>query len=157
MTTTVPNPDSVTIRQVERADLLDVVRIEKAAFPQPWPYAAFERYLEEPGFLVATEGLTVVGYVVADSVPNHGRDIGHVKDIAVSADHRGRGIGRRLLDRSLSVLDASGVTHVKLEVRETNEAAIDLYRQFGFEPHHIVRRYYDDGEDAVVYVADLRD
>ncbi len=42
------------IRPAERADLLAVVRIEDESFSQPWPYDAFERFLGEPGFLVAT-------------------------------------------------------------------------------------------------------
>ena len=41
---------------------------------------------------------------------------------------------------------------VKLEVRATNEVARSLYREFGFETHHVVPAYYDDGEDAHVMV-----
>ena len=69
----------VAVRRASRADLLDVFRIEKRSFPQPWPYAAFERFLDESGFLVADDD-EVVGYVVADTMPNHGTNIGHVKD-----------------------------------------------------------------------------
>jgi ribosomal-protein-alanine N-acetyltransferase len=47
------------------------------------------------------------------------------------------------------------VARVKLEVRESNDRARSLYRRFGFERHHTVPRYYDDGEDALVLVADL--
>jgi len=46
-------PVDATIRPVERADLLAVVRIERTCFSDPWPYDAFERLLEEPAFLVA--------------------------------------------------------------------------------------------------------
>ncbi|WP_232687061.1 GNAT family N-acetyltransferase [Halobacterium zhouii] len=42
-----------SIRAVTRADLLDVLHIEKSVFPQPWPYSAFERYVDAPGFLVS--------------------------------------------------------------------------------------------------------
>ena len=188
MTTTAP--DGVSIRQAERADLLSVIRIEQAAFPQPWPYQAFEGFLGEPGFLVAVgdgrsaderAGLDgggdrgaelggpggvlgpgsgdgegeVRGYVVADVVSDFGRTVGHVKDIAVHPDWRGRGIGSTLLARALSVLEASGARRVKLEVRAGNEAAQALYRTFGFSPNHVVPGYYDDGEDALLFVADL--
>ena len=76
-----PESERPTIRRADDADLLAVYRIEKASFPQPWPFAAFERFVGEPGFLVAEVGAGVAGYVVADSVPNHGRAIGHVKEI----------------------------------------------------------------------------
>ena len=148
--------DGVTIRQAERADLLAIVRIENASFPQPWPYDAFEGFLGEPGFLVAeTSDGQVAGYVVSDVMPNYGRDIGHVKDIAVHPECRGNGIGSALLGRSLAVLAGAGVYSVKLEVRDSNEGAKRLYRGFGFDPLRRIPRYYEDGEDAIVMVREL--
>lgn len=159
MTTTAPDPDPLSIRQAERRDLLDILRIEKASFPQPWPYTAFVRFLDDPGFLVATtpNDPSIVGYVVANTVPNHGRPIGHVKDLAVHQDYRRRGIADRLLDRVLSILSTQGVTRTKLEVRRSNESALALYSEHGFELRRVIPRYYDDGEDALVLVADLPD
>ena len=141
----------VAVRRASRADLLDVFRIEKRSFPQPWPYAAFERFLDVPGFLVAADD-EVVGYVVADTMPNHGADIGHVKDLAVDPDRRGEGIGQLLLSEALGALFVDGASRVKLEVRAGNDRARALYREFGFETHHVVPGYYDDGEDANVMV-----
>jgi ribosomal-protein-alanine N-acetyltransferase len=168
----------VTVREATRADLLGVFRIEKASFPQPWPYRAFERFLGEPGFLVATgggaaatgtggadvrgtdagaegtgsgAGSGIAGYVVADATPNHGRPLGHVKDLAVAPDRRGAGIGATLLERVLATLAAHAV---KLEVRADNEPALALYRRFGFTVRNTVPGYYVDGEDALVMVRD---
>ena len=151
MTTVLPPEEGPRIRQAERADLLAVHRIEQAAFPQPWPFGAFEQYLGDSGFLVATDG-AVVGYVVADTVPSHGRPLGHVKDIAVRRDRRSEGTGSRLLERVLAVLDSRGVGSVKLEVREENDQAQALYRRYGFVHRRTVPHYYSDGEDAFVFV-----
>jgi ribosomal-protein-alanine N-acetyltransferase len=153
VTTVVSPEESPRIRPAERVDLLAVHRIEQATFPQPWPFGAFEQYLDEPGFLVA-EADSVVGYVVADVVPNHGSALGHVKDIAVRAERRGEGIGSRLLERALAVLGVRGAGSVKLEVREHNEGAQSLYREYGFVHRRTVPRYYSDGEDALVFVRD---
>jgi ribosomal-protein-alanine N-acetyltransferase len=135
---------------------LAVYRIEKTSFPQPWPFAAFEGFLGEPGFLVATVNGRVVGYVVADTVPNAGRTLGHVKDIAVHPDYRGRGIGAQLLGSALTVMREKRASRVKLEVRESNDSAIRLYRRFGFQFRRTLPRYYDDGEDAYVLVSELQ-
>ncbi|WP_418285614.1 ribosomal protein S18-alanine N-acetyltransferase [Halorubrum sp. DTA46] len=148
-------PLDVSVRPVGRADLLEVIRIERACFADPWPYDAFERLVDEPGFLVAERDGAVVGYVVADRTPNHGRDIGHVKDLAVHPDARGEGIGRTLLRSSLARLRGLGVAVVRLEVRESNAPARSLYASEGFEPIRRVSRYYRDGEDAIVLIADL--
>ncbi|WP_245758352.1 ribosomal protein S18-alanine N-acetyltransferase [Halogeometricum limi] len=143
------------IRRVERADLLDVLRIEKRCFTEPWPYTAFESFLDEPSFLVAVRQGSVLGYVVADVMPNHGRDIGHVKDLAVAPEARGTGLGRRLLRRGLVSLSFSGAAVVKLEVRASNEPALSLYRDVGFEPMRRLPSYYADGEDAFLMVLDV--
>lgn len=155
MTAIVPGTE-FAVREAQRADLLAVFRIEQASFPQPWPFRAFERFLGEPGFLVAERNGTIVGYVVTDSVPNHGRAIGHVKDFAVHPEHRGRGVGTSLLQRTLADLAMRGVHTVKLEVRENNDAAIRLYRQHGFTHRQTSPRYYSNGEDALVMVYDAQ-
>ncbi|RBI61510.1 ribosomal-protein-alanine N-acetyltransferase [halophilic archaeon] len=155
VTTTASAADTISIRSAKEPDLLAVFRIEKASFDQPWPFSAFERYLDEPTFLVAEDDAKVVGYVVADVVPNHGRGLGHVKDIAVHPTRRGEGIGSKLLERALAGIGSRGAHSVKLEVRESNESAIDLYREFGFQYLRTVPRYYDDGEDALVMVVEL--
>ncbi|ELY60924.1 ribosomal-protein-alanine acetyltransferase [Natronococcus amylolyticus DSM 10524] len=156
MTTSAPAPEEeYSIRPAERADLLAVVRIERESFPQPWPYDAFERFLDEPGFLVAVDALgAVAGYVVADVNRQYGRNRGHVKDIAVRPERRGSGVGSALLSRIVAVLLSHGADSIKLEVRESNDAAKRLYRKFRFEPLRRVPGYYDD-EDAIVMVRKL--
>lgn len=170
--TTVPGSerDGVHVRRASRADLLAVSRIERAVFAQPWTFSVFERFLGEAAFLVAVRGepspggdgdgeggtdVDVLGYVIADVTPNFGRDIGHVKDLAVRPDEQGAGIGRRLLGRALVSLLFQGASVAKLEVRPSNEAAVSLYRSEGFEPARRIPRYYADGEDALVMVLDL--
>ncbi len=156
--TTAP-PDGVAIRQAERADLLAVHRIEQSVFPQPWPFSALESYLGEQGFLVAEtdteDGPTVTGYVIADTVPNHGTPLGHVKDLAVRPDNRREGIATALLERAIGVVAATGAASVKLEVRAENQEARTLYRQFGFEHRKTIPNYYSNGEDALVLVRSL--
>ncbi|WP_458186913.1 ribosomal protein S18-alanine N-acetyltransferase [Haladaptatus sp. NG-WS-4] len=155
MTTTASEAETPVIRPAESADLLAISRIENASFSQPWPFAAFERFVDEPTFLVAVDGGKIVGYVVADVVSNHGRPLGHVKDLAVHPARRGEGIGRMLLERALSGLRERCVRSVKLEVRASNEPAISLYHQFGFGYLRTIPDYYGDGENALVMLAEL--
>lgn len=147
--------DGFEIRPAERADLLAVVRIENESFSQPWPYDAFERFLGDPGFLVAVANGDVAGYIVADVTRRFGRNLGHVKDVAVHPEYRNAGVGSSLLRRAVAVLSIHGADSVKLEVRRSNEGAKHLYRKFGFEPVRRVPGYYEDGEEAVVMVRDL--
>ncbi|MFQ3475279.1 ribosomal protein S18-alanine N-acetyltransferase [Halonotius sp. F2-221B] len=142
--------DSPLIREATRADLLSIYRIETQVFDQPWPYPVFEGFLDEPNFLVAVTNGSVAGYVVGDVTPTYGRDIGHIKDLAVHPTAQGNGIGRRLLQRAVLGLTVEGVGRIKLEVRKHNTPARELYRSEGFEPVTCLSGYYDDGEDAIV-------
>jgi ribosomal-protein-alanine N-acetyltransferase len=147
--------ESLQVRRADAEDLLAVQRIEADSFPAPWHYTAFERFLGQPGFLVAEADDGVVGFVVADILASHGRPVGHVKNLAVHPDRRGQGVGTTLLSRVMMVLTGGGVDSVKLEVRASNDGARELYEQFGFEPVHELEGYYEDGEDAVVLVAEF--
>jgi len=150
-----PTAEDLTIREAGRADLLAVFRIEKAVFPQPWPFASFEQFLDSPGFLVAVEEGAVVGYAIADVTTSAGRDLGHLKDIEARPKARGRGVGRALLRSVLLSMTVTGANVVKLEVRESNDVAQSLYDDVGFERVRRVPGYYDDGEDAFVMVLDV--
>jgi ribosomal protein S18 acetylase RimI-like enzyme len=57
---------------------------------------------------------------------------GVLHDIVVDPDHRGEGVGRRLLDATLAWLDARGAPRIVLSTAERNEAAQRLFAAAGF-------------------------
>ena len=94
--------------------------------------------LENPAavILVAEEGGDVVGYSYAglegtDYMALRG-PAGALYDIIVDPRARGRGIGRRLLDATLGVLEARGAPRVLLSTAEGNVAAQRLFAGAGF-------------------------
>jgi ribosomal-protein-alanine N-acetyltransferase len=84
---------------------------------------------------------------------------GHITNIAVHPDFRGRGYGERitraLMEQSLAV----GISWLTLEVRRTNHIAQNRYTKLGFHEVGIRKKYYEDnGEDALIMVVeDLRE
>ena len=54
-------------------------------------------------------------------------------DLVVAPDLRGLGVGRRLVATLMAWEREAGATHAYLQVRETNEVALALYRSLGFE------------------------
>lgn len=71
-------------------------------------------------------------------------------DIAVDETCRRRGLGRRLLERVFHEAHERGCVRAFLEVREGNLPALALYGSLGFEQSGRRRRYYADGEDALL-------
>lgn len=147
MTVADPASTPVEIRRAQRADILEVYRLERECFASPWPYQAFVDHLEAPAFLVATIEDRLAGYLVADVTPSR---YGHLKDLAVAPAFRRRGVASRLLTAGLAQLAVAGAMRVSLEVRNDNEAARSLYRQFEFVDDRVEPGYYADGTDAVI-------
>lgn len=77
-------------------------------------------------------------------------DDAHVVRLAVDAAWRRRGIGRALLDGLGSWADGIGADALVLEVRDGNDAALQLYAQAGMAIEGRRPGYYPDGEDALL-------
>jgi ribosomal-protein-alanine N-acetyltransferase len=132
-----------------REDLDRVVEIERRSFPTSWRRDAYERELLNANarYLVAKIGQRIVGYSGMWAIA----DEAHITTLAVEPEHRGKGIGERLLVALLEAAQDMGATRVVLEVRESNGVARALYAKYGFEAVAHMRSYYPDtGEDALV-------
>ena len=56
----------------------------------------------------------------------------YIDSIAVDEAHRGRGIGRRLLDECKAIARKRGCCGLELQVNAANARAMKLYREYGF-------------------------
>ncbi len=86
---------------------------------------------------VAESGDVVVGYVALTlgySLEFMGKDA-FVDDLFVLPEHRGRGVGSRLLEVLTDACREFEVRAVHLEVDRVKTHARDLYRHFGFVDH----------------------
>ncbi len=71
--------------------------------------------------------------------------------IAANALHQRAGIGTALLNAGLAHLDFAKGDKMFLEVREGNTKARRFYEKHGFEPYAERKKYYADGENAILY------
>lgn len=141
--------DAVTLRAMRWPDLGGLDPLEQELFgPWAWSQATWWAELAERPrrrYVVACVGDQIVGYAGLD----RGADVCDVMTIAVAPSQQGAGLGARLMDWLLE--QAAGSEAVLLEVRADNEAAIGLYRRFGFEQIQVRRRYYQPGDvDALI-------
>ena len=80
----------------------------------------------------------------------------HVLDITVARDMQSKGFGSLILDYVIKKYSALNIKYFFLEVRESNSAAIKLYKKFGFKVFLLRKGYYEDnGEDALCMVKEL--
>lgn len=146
---------TVAIRKMTLDDVPAVGVLEASSFTRPWTADSFAYLLSRDGcevWVLDDAEAGVVGYAVLWCV----QDQGELANFAVAPALRRSGLGARLLERMLEVARERGVERVYLEVRVSNEAAIRLYRSFGFTEVGRRRQYYDKPvEDALLMAADL--
>ncbi|MDD2921099.1 MAG: ribosomal protein S18-alanine N-acetyltransferase [Anaerolineales bacterium] len=143
------------IRKMTVEDLEQVVAIDQISFTLPWPPRSFHFEVtdnpasrcwvaEQDGKIIAM----LVAWFIVDEL--------HIASIATHPDFLRQGVGGRLLEHALRSAKEEGALTSFLEVRESNDAAINLYRKFGYaESGHRENYYADNGEDAILMTLNI--
>ena len=138
----------IELRRVCREDLPQIAAIERTCFSAPWDENILAVQLGAGYvFLAAAEQKQILGYVGMQYV----LDEGYISNVAVSPEHRRRGIAGLLLTRLHGIAEELGLAFVSLEVRASNEPAIALYEKYGYTQTGRRKNYYvRPREDALI-------
>lgn len=138
------------IRPMRDADVPAVLLVEKDSYEFPWSagnfidsvHAGYSAWVYEVG-----------GEIIGYFVQMMAMDEAHLLNITVAPAWRRQGLGRALLKYAMDTAREHHVRTLFLEVRPSNQAAIELYEQTGFEAFALRKGYYpakDGREDALV-------
>ena len=128
-------------------DLDAILKIEEECFKVPWTRSMFLSIMSTLNSRsIVYEIDKIIGYGIAIL---H-KDTVHIANVAVRKEYRYQGIGSEILSYLLHFGVSLGKKKAVLEVRPSNLPAISLYEKFGFYKAGIEKRYYPDGEDAVI-------
>jgi ribosomal-protein-alanine N-acetyltransferase len=141
---------NLLIRKMTLEDIPAVIELDKISFSLPWPERSFRFEITDNPvarcWVAEADGRLagmLVGWLLVDEI--------HIATIATHPDFRRQGIGRKLLSHTLSRAMDEGARSSFLEVRESNLAAQEMYREFGYEVVGRRKRYYkDNDEDAIL-------
>ena len=156
--------ETYSIRKFNMNDLQGVMQLNRTCLPENYTDFFFlDLYRRFPEtFIVAEQDGEVVGYIMCRvEVGLSGLGLGglikksHVVSIAVSSEHRRKGIGEALVSKAMEAMKVYNAKQSYLEVRVTNDDAIRLYKKLGFEVSRTMHGYYADGEDAHVMTKKL--
>lgn len=132
------------------SDITSVTSIENRAHSHPWSEKLFlsnfgHRYFSH----ILLKDKQIVGYFVASAVAGEVT----LMNIAIAPELQGQGAGQQLLQFLLDYSRQAQQEEIWLEVRSSNQAAINLYQKLGFVEVDVRKAYYptENGrEDAVI-------
>ncbi|MDH3439755.1 MAG: ribosomal protein S18-alanine N-acetyltransferase [Gammaproteobacteria bacterium] len=139
------------IRLMAHDDIAQVADIERRSYEFPWSHGVFrDCLLAGYNCIVLERGGDVVGYSILSVAAGEA----HILNLCIDPKFRQMGYGEKLLDELLQRAAHEEVREIFLEVRPSNEAAIELYRKKGFRLIASRPAYYqaaEGREDAAVY------
>jgi ribosomal-protein-alanine N-acetyltransferase len=153
-------------------DIPAVVSVDRQVFVDPWPESAYvqELYFNPNAHYFI---LTLIDLAYAKSWHFHRKarkspvigfvgmrvegDRGHISTLALRAEWRGNRLGELMFLAAMVQAMDDGAWTVALEVRISNQIAINLYKKYGFNAVSRLRKYYANGEDAYLMKTHLND
>jgi ribosomal-protein-alanine N-acetyltransferase len=130
------------------SDLEEAYKIELDVNPSPWKYETFLSSFEvgHKGLICKKDNL-MIGFIIFSPISPEA----HILSISVRNEMQSKGIGTLLLKSMLDQCKVMNYKKIFLEVRVSNEKAINFYEKFGFSKDAIRNNYYtDNSEDALL-------
>ena len=142
---------AIELRRLEMRDLAAIETIERQSYPTPWSRSMFAGELAKPSSISLgafdPENAQLLGYLIISRYV----DAWHVMNLAVAPKHRRKHIAAGLLEQLFVATAGEGRRGYTLEVRVSNDVAINLYEKAGFKARGVRRGYYTDNrEDALI-------
>ena len=151
-----PKIDVITqFRPMVYDDIPRVMEIEKQAYHHTWTEAIFGDCIRV-GYECWV--LEIAGNVQAFGLVSVAVNESHILNICVAREYQRQGYGRQMLHKLLDVAEKKAADFIYLEVRGSNQAAIQLYDSEGFSRLGVRKNYYPANtgrEDALVFAKAL--
>ena len=149
---------SATLRPMQKADVFAIVPVQADLEVNPWSTKQWHEAYQhtDDAWVVVDKSLPypmtnglLIGYAIYQAVLEQAE----LLNFGIRKEYQGRGLGRDLLESTLSLLPDS-VTEVLLDVRRSNVPARNLYTKVGFQEVAERRDYYPvaggSREDAII-------
>ena len=143
--------ETVVIKKMTKDDIDAVISIEESAYGEHhWSKESFlneiNNDLAHYYVLFNNEGV-----LAAYAGCWHVLEEAHITTIAVSPKYRKRYYGQAILKKIIDDCYQKKIKYITLEVRVSNDEAIDLYSKYGFSSFGKRKGYYqDNNEDALI-------
>ncbi len=140
-------------REIKKEDIPFIISSASYGFNDGWNEEMLLSSFSTQRFggIIASLGNEDVGYITFDL----GIDDADIEEVFVLPKYRKQGVALALVNEVFLRLKEKGTKKIFLEVRENNILARKLYEKRGFSKINERKKYYFDGETAVVYLKEL--
>jgi len=124
------------IRELENDDFRQVIEIWKKSFNNNFDKEINSTYLTDPSSitLVSVDSNTVTGVASLHIIKKLTRTLGLIEDVAVNENYRGKGIGKKLVEKLIGIASEKSCDKTVLNSSEKNS---EFYEKIGFEKNEI--------------------
>lgn len=129
------------IRSLVKSDISTVAAITAQFMHNSWTQRVFEDCLKADylGWVLEKQSVTkIIGFMVALVQDQECQ----LMNIGIAPDYQRQGYAAYILQELIEYLQGVGVKRISLEVRQSNSAAIGLYKQLGFSEVGVRKGYY---------------
>jgi ribosomal-protein-alanine acetyltransferase len=132
--------ESASIRHVDRLYEIEIECFDKEAFTKLQIASLLKDYNSIN--LIAKLESEIVGFIIGMLYFERNSLVGHILTIDVSVGYRRKGIAEKLMQEIEKIFKEKGVAACRLEVREDNVAALNLYKKLGYKKIARLKNYY---------------
>lgn len=86
----------------------------------------------------------IAGFAIARVDIGRSASFGHILTVDIAPAYRRKGIAQKLLHEVEAIFREKGIKECRLEVREDNIAALNLYQKLGYKKIGNLEKYYDE-------------
>ncbi|MFP4448050.1 MAG: GNAT family N-acetyltransferase [Bacteroidales bacterium] len=97
-------------------------------------------------YIIENSNQKIVGFCIT-RIYNQNNSIGEIDSLFVEETYRNANLGKKLLKRAIDWLDQNNIKKKRILVVAGNEALIEYYAQFKFQPLHIVLEKKENGKN----------
>lgn len=141
------------ITLLSKDNLLEILALYDGNFDDGWTESQLISAFDSGRFLAfgKREGDSLIALLTI-STTQFDADI---EGIVVDKAFRNKGYATQLLEFAQAELKNKGIEKIFLEVRKSNIPAKSLYQKKGYKEISVRKKYYSDGEDAVVMAKEI--
>ena len=135
---------TIQILEVKNEDIKDILVIENELYHKPWKEKDYlYEIIKETNELVGFIGFWIKF------------EQAEITKVSITKKYQGHKLSKLLMQDAEKRIVLAGCNNITLEVRVSNERAINLYKSCGFRIVTTRKKYYENGEDAYLMLKDL--